>query len=147
MICTKCNCDKKESEFRRRPSLKRGYTSWCRSCENEANKAKYTPKEKNVSDPIDSEMVKLEAKKRMLKHRYELSYEVYLQMYEDQNKLCPICEKEFKLGGKKGLYVDHCHKTKLVRGLLCSGCNTAIGILSEDKKIFENAMKYLGINC
>lgn len=140
--CTKCKCDKDESEFRERPKLNRGYHSWCKECESIANKARYVPTIK-TERIIDEEKLKLEAKKRMLKHRYNLTYEDYVKMYEDQNKTCPICEKKFELGGRKGLYVDHCHTTNNVRGLLCTNCNSGIGKLGEDIRIFENAIKYL----
>jgi len=140
--CTKCNIDKDECEFRVRPNLKRGYNSWCKECESEANKARYIPKAK-IKKEVNSEEIKLEAKKRILKYRYGITYEVYKQMYVEQEKKCLICEKEYELGGRNGLYVDHCHQTNIVRGLLCPGCNTAIGILREDKKLFNNAMAYL----
>ena len=91
------------------------------------------------------EEIKLAAKIRMLKHRYGLTYEEYQAMYLKQNKRCPICEDEFELGGYKGLYVDHCHITKKVRGLLCPKCNSAIGVLKDSKRNFENAMNYLKI--
>lgn len=64
-------------------------------------------------------------------------------MYIKQEKKCLICEKEYALGGRNGLYVDHCHQTNIVRGLLCPSCNMAIGILQESKQIFENAIVYL----
>lgn len=141
--CTKCNADKDECEFRVRTGLNRGYNSWCKECENKANKARYTPKLERIKKEVNSENIKLEAKKRMLKHRYNITYEQYEQMYVDQGKKCLICEKEYELGGRNGLYVDHCHQTNIVRGLLCPGCNTAIGVLREDKKLFNNAMAYL----
>lgn len=140
--CTKCNQPKDESEFRPRKTLTRGYQSWCRTCENNATKKKYIPKEKTQTIPKDAETVKLDAKKRMLKHRYNLSYETYLNMYEQQNHRCLICTNEFPLGGAKGLYVDHCHDTNKVRGLLCPNCNSGIGMLSNGKH-FSNAMSYL----
>lgn len=31
------------------------------------------------------------------------------------------------------LYIDHCHRTKRLRGLLCPGCNSALGRFIEGK--------------
>ena len=45
--------------------------------------------------------------------------------------------------GKKGLVVDHDHKTGEVRGLLCGPCNRALGFLKEDISNFNNAIQYL----
>ena len=52
-------------------------------------------------------------------------------MYEKQNYSCKICKKINILGDKKGLQVDHCHKTGKIRGLLCPSCNR--GMIFIDK--------------
>lgn len=48
----------------------------------------------------------------------------------------------------KKLCVDHCHETGEVRGLLCSKCNTAIGMFQEDINVMYRAIEYLskGVN-
>ena len=48
-----------------------------------------------------------------------------------------------RLGRIKSLSVDHCHTTGKVRGLLCQSCNTGIGLLKEDTKLFMAAIEYL----
>lgn len=48
-----------------------------------------------------------------------------------------------KKGIKRSLAVDHCHKTNMVRGLLCHRCNTAIGLLNDDFTTLKSALKYL----
>ncbi|MFN2450686.1 MAG: endonuclease domain-containing protein, partial [Candidatus Baltobacteraceae bacterium] len=35
------------------------------------------------------------------------------------------------------LFVDHCHSTGQVRGLLCNKCNVAIALLDEDLERFD----------
>lgn len=79
----------------------------------------------------------------MLKYRYNLSIEDYVIMYNKQGCKCAICKRDYPLGGKKGLYVDHDHNTCKVRGLLCSSCNSAIGKLRESETILINAIAYL----
>lgn len=132
--------DKDKSEFRKRTSLKRGYQSWCKDCERLANNSRYIPKPKKESIKKDT---KLSEKKRQLKIRYNLSYEDYLLMYERQEGKCLICEKHKVLGTMKGLYVDHCHTTGRVRGLLCSRCNTLLGYIENSDNILDNIKKYL----
>ena len=58
----------------------------------------------------------------------------------DQNGLCEICGQ---LPGLNGLVVDHCHSTGRVRGLLCSPCNSAIGLLKENPATLLAAIEYL----
>ena len=42
-----------------------------------------------------------------------------------------------------GANVDHCHKTGLIRGLLCARCNKAIGWFGDDPALLEAAALYL----
>lgn len=60
-------------------------------------------------------------KDRKLKHNYGLSLEEFNAMSLAQGGLCLIC------GRPDRLCVDHCHTSGKVRGLLCSGCNGALG--------------------
>lgn len=41
------------------------------------------------------------------------------------------------------LCVDHCHATGLVRGLLCTPCNIALGNVYEDRQTLVRLHKYL----
>lgn len=63
------------------------------------------------------------------------------QMLADQGGRCLICRTEN--WGRKGPCVDHCHNTTEVRGLLCSKCNTLIGLANEDPIILAAAIEYL----
>lgn len=40
------------------------------------------------------------------------------------------------------LHIDHDHNTGVVRGLLCSGCNTSLGMLKEDIARIEGLAEY-----
>jgi hypothetical protein len=144
MICTKCELDKSTDLFRKRENAKSGFNYWCKDCERLSNKKRYIKKPKQPRKEIDKDKVKLNALKRMLKYRYNLSYDDYVIMYETQNKCCFICETHLPLGGNKGLYVDHCHITGKVRGLLCPSCNSGTPIF-ENEKLREKMFLYLGI--
>jgi hypothetical protein len=145
MICTKCKIDKSTESFRKRKDTTSGYQYWCKDCERFANQNRYIKKSKQPKKEIDKDKIKLEALKRMLKYRYNLSYEDYIGMYEKQNQNCSVCEKHFQLGGYRGLYVDHCHTTGKVRGLLCSCCNNGTYIF-ENETLRKRMFSYLGID-
>jgi hypothetical protein len=74
-------------------------------------------------------------------YKYGVTKEFLLDLYEKQQGVCKICEDKPKT--QRGLHVDHCHKTGVVRGLLCHGCNVAIGSMKEDPEILSKAIEYL----
>jgi hypothetical protein len=60
--------------------------------------------------------------------------------------LCAICkqpETATRNGKLRRLCVDHCHDSKVFRGLLCSECNRAIGLMHNDPAIMQNAAYYM----
>jgi len=80
--------------------------------------------------------------RKKLQNHYGLSLEDYRAMEISQNGVCKICYGP--PGGRiKRLCVDHCHKTGKIRGLLCSKCNRAIGMLGDDPETIERASLYL----
>ena len=72
--------------------------------------------------------------------RYGLTIEQYTAMRISQGDCCAIC-KEFANG--KTLSVDHNHITGQVRSLLCSKCNTGLGMFRENKQLLQNTIDYL----
>ncbi len=87
---------------------------------------------KNRQKQLDRELFK----------NYGITRNEYNAMLNRQDSLCAICGKHSS-DSHKGLHVDHCHETKKVRGLLCSSCNTGIGMLKHNVTILSKAMEYL----
>jgi len=73
----------------------------------------------------------------ILKKRYGITIEQREQMFKDQNGLCKICEKP------KKLVVEHCHRTKRVRGLTCNRCNQLVSDVERDDDILVKLAEYL----
>lgn len=61
-------------------------------------------------------------------------------MLKRQEGRCGICEADVT----EDRCVDHCHRSGLVRGLLCGCCNTGLGFFKDDPKRLEAAIEYLG---
>ena len=77
-----------------------------------------------------------------VKALYGIDPEQYKQMHIAQDGKCAICNTVPKT--KRGLHVDHHHGTGKVRGLLCHGCNVALGSFKEDVTLLNKAIEYLG---
>jgi len=52
---------------------------------------------------------------------------------------CKTCNSPFT----KTPHVDHCHTTGKVRGLLCSQCNMALGLIKDNPQTLQNMIHYL----
>lgn len=74
------------------------------------------------------------------KSKYNLDKEGYLKLFDIQNNKCAICGCSFS---ENKACVNHCHETNKVRGLLCSKCNTLLGMARDDINILQNAINYL----
>jgi len=63
------------------------------------------------------------------------------RMLKEQNGECAICGQVPTT--RRGLAIDHDHETGQVRGLLCHGCNIAIGNFGDDIELMQKAIDYL----
>lgn len=77
-----------------------------------------------------------------LKSSFGISIEDYHDMLIYQGGVCAICAKDNN-GTYKHFAVDHDHATGRVRGLLCSDCNTGLGLFKDEISLLDNAKKYL----
>lgn len=81
-----------------------------------------------------------------LKYYHDLSLDEYNQLLAQQNNVCAICHNPQDIvlnGNVKRLYVDHCHITGKIRGLLCNNCNAGLGRFKDDPMKLINALFYL----
>jgi hypothetical protein len=76
-----------------------------------------------------------------LKALYGIGLPHYEELLGNQGGVCAICAREPR--GKRPLEVDHDHASGEVRGLLCSNCNRAIGLLDENPELFDRAKEYI----
>lgn len=70
--------------------------------------------------------------------RYGMPSELTERIIAAGHYACEICDKTIKQ-----FHVDHCHKTGKFRGILCSNCNSGIGMLKDDVNVLRKAIDYL----
>ncbi len=152
-VCPCCHFEKSIKSFGANTRYLDGLQSYCNPCKNSS---KYKNKEnekrlnKNWTDKNKPRRYALNKRWRThnpevylnsrLKSVYKITLEEYNKMKEKQNNICAIC---FKAQTNKRLAIDHCHSTGKVRGLLCSSCNTALGLLKDNIDSMNNAIIYL----
>lgn len=113
--CFRCKKKKSKKEFRKNKFKSDGLDWLCKICR------------------------KLKTREDTLKNRHNITLEQYNFLLKNQNGCCAICGIHYtKL--KKGLHVDHNHKTGIIRGLLCVTCNGVLGYYKKHQNKFE---KYL----
>jgi len=117
--------------------------------------AKQLARKNRLNDPIrakkyytdNKEKVLARMRDRHLELTYGLTNEEYEKMLLNQDSRCAICYKhedsKARNGSIKNLSVDHCHITGKVRKLLCSKCNSLLGMANESKETLYAAIKYL----
>ena len=71
---------------------------------------------------------------------------ILFKILDEQFGVCAICgnpETRKRNGRIWWFSVDHCHKTNINRGLLCTKCNTGLGNFDDDIDIMASAISYL----
>ena len=85
---------------------------------------------------------KRQRKHNVLKSTHGITIDDFEKMLEDQDYKCSCCSTEHS-SLNKGLFVDHCHTSGKVRGLLCPSCNSALGYAKDNIETLANMIKYL----
>lgn len=125
--CKKCKETKPLSEYY--VCKRDGIVARCKACMKRHSKKHY------VENPE-------KFRERLLVRKYGLTIEDYDAMLENQGGSCAICNTTDPRGHGR-FHVDHNHKTGVVRGLLCTDCNTGIGSLKDSPEHLRAAAIYL----
>ena len=109
-------------------------SAYCRECRNEYQSAY---KRRRYAPDL---AYRARAVSYVRKKLYGISEERYTELWAQQGGVCAICLQDDEA---KGLGVDHDHETGEVRGLLCTNCNTALGLLRDRPFLLSRAKEYL----
>lgn len=128
-ICSKCGVNK------RHKTRSGNYAVYCKSCQFTYGNEKWHKRDKKEYNVI----------RRVNKHN--ISKEEFIRKFELQEGKCEICKRDIVMTGKRHAknlaHLDHNHKTQVMRGVLCRGCNIAIGHFEENEQSMINAALYI----
>ena len=143
-VCEKCGVEKSLDLFYKQKNGKYGRHSQCIECRKAYVKwyrgpdgpghEKYQTKNRE-RDPV-------KAREGWLKNKYNLTEQELEHIANTQGNQCAICSTPAS-ELKRGLFIDHDHKTGKVRGLLCHSCNLGLGNFLDDTERLNSAIVYI----
>ena len=110
--------------FRTQPIRQERIWSYCKPCHNSVVAEN---RQKNHGD----------ARSFWLNRRYRVDAAQVSWMILQQGGVCALC------GTGKPEHVDHDHRTKRIRGILCFNCNRGLGKFGDDVGLMSRAADYL----
>lgn len=149
-VCCTCKVEKPLEDYHRskKHPLGRGYQ--CKVCVRARHSRKWHDEQKHDVERRERMRAYHQEYNRAAQLRkYGLTQEEYDWLLFLQDGQCAICKKtpeQSGLTGRNGqrLHVDHCHDTGVVRGLLCTRCNTLLGMAGDSPECLRAAIYYLG---
>src|SRR5262249_52903505 len=138
------DAERRRERYAQDPVLREKVRGW-----NKAYRDAHRPqinahqRERFASDPEFRERMRArgrgEPRRKSLLAQYGLTPADYAAMLKRQGGRCAICRER---PGHR-LYVDHCHVTGRVRGLLCIRCNFAVGLFKDRPDLLRAGAVYL----
>ena len=135
--CSKCGEVKDINLFAKGGQYADGRRNYCKKCHSSyvTLYVKNNPSKRSMQSP-----------KRKFK-RHGLSEDKYLEMFNLYNGLCHACQD------RDANNIDHDHSCcpgsyscgQCVRGVLCSQCNTSLGLMNDDVEKIKKLIKYIDL--
>lgn len=116
-ICKRCNCEKPITDFQQLKYNTRRFN--CKAC--------------RVEEAIDGRF----------KKEYGIDLNQYNEQRKEQDYSCKICGVHEEQHSRGKLFVDHCHATGKYRALLCTTCNSLLGMAKDNPELLAKAAEYL----
>lgn len=145
--CPRCNERKPLTDFPKNKRMFHGVGSYCKACANEMQRELRTTAEGAQAHRNASKRWREANNERHrdnnARWKYGVDHGTYDTMLAAQGGVCAICKTDSPGTGMERFAIDHCHGSKLVRGLLCNNCNNGLGRFKDDTDRLLNAAAYL----
>lgn len=93
-----------------------------------------------IDNPASEASIKMAYQNK--RKNYGITKEQFLALAEQQGNCCGACGDDAS-ESIHTLHVDHDHYTNEIRGLICAGCNTALGWIEDSAERAEKLALYL----
>ena len=138
-ICAKCQNEKDLNDFAKGSAYKDGRRGTCKSCHASYMKQYY------YDNPEKTKRKNKQIRHNWKKHR--ISEEYYNTLLSMNDGTCHSCKEN------KATNIDHDHSCcpggyscgKCVRGVLCHQCNSALGLLKDNKNNILGLLNYIDL--
>lgn len=154
--CSRCKVSKPLADYQ--PSIVNKGCGTCRSCKYTEKMARYAANPGKEAERARTrraarrDELNANARRWLAEDRdrakayglakYGITLDQYNLMLDEQGGGCAICGAISNKNGK-ALFVDHCHATGKVRGILCHRCNTGLGSFKDNATLVAKAAIYL----
>jgi hypothetical protein len=109
----------------------------CKKCGARLKKEEYPVNPKTGNRIYVCDVCRLQKDDVRREVQYKLEPGELDRRFAEQEGRCAICSRLRKL------VVDHCHQTGAVRGLICTPCNTGLGMFQDSVTMLKRAQLYL----
>lgn len=145
--CPRCKNIQSVDNFTKDKSSVSGIAIYCKVCTSIRHKKHRDAHPEKYKSTIIKKRIYSSIQDQRRDYNLRSKYGINLSDFENmlliQNYKCPLCDYNFE--NRKNVYVDHCHVSLKVRGLLCYHCNIALGHLRDNKETLKNMINYLSI--
>lgn len=145
-LCRTCACEKQKAWRLKNPEPGRASARKWKAANKERADANHREWLKNNRDRVN-EYNRIwwaehpETARRQTLRKRGMTAEQFADKMDEQGGVCAICGAYPPTG--RAFAIDHDHKSGEVRGLLCSSCNTALGLFKDNAENLLSAIQYL----
>lgn len=140
-ICINCKQEKPLSDFPLDKKCREGRRGQCKPCltkrkrESERRRGYRYARKPNIATR--------KTRDTDYRRKYGITHDDYDKMLSEQNNQCALCPNPPHRCVSGRLVVDHCHTSRVVRGLLCSECNRILARFGDNVAGISKVLAYI----
>ena len=136
-LCTRCKKQKPADQENFFPRGNGKFRSWCKPCSKEFYH------NRRMADLPAS---RAQARQRRFLNEFGIRLTPEQLSRVETAQQCDACGSTTTNAKDKSWYLDHCHWTNKVRGVLCNSCNSALGWARDSTSRLKALIAYLELH-